>query len=63
MIMLKMLLTIYLFGVGVTLLLGFVVISSHITIRGIITTIIMSLFSWFALWHIAFGGGGKTMKL
>ena len=52
----------YLYGVGVTFLLGFVVISRHITIRGVITTFIMSLFSWFALWYIALGGGGKTMN-
>ena len=52
----------YLYGIGITFLVGFVVISKHITIRHLITTIIMSLFSWFALWYIAFGGGGKTMN-
>lgn len=50
----------YLYGIGITFLVGFVVISRHITFRRFITTIIMSLFSWFALWHIAFGG--KTMN-
>ncbi len=59
MLMLQMLFSIYLIGVIMTFIVGFEGISRHITWKKLKTTFIMSLFSFFALWYMVLGGGGK----
>jgi len=60
MIFLKMALLFYMVGFIMTFIVGLEGISSHITWKGLKATLIMSLFSFFALWYMMLGGGGKN---
>ena len=62
MMYLKIILLFYLSGVATTLFIGFEGISRHITLKGVIATIVMSLFSWFILFYIVGGGDSKNYK-
>jgi hypothetical protein len=53
-----MLLILYLFGVIMTLIYGFNGIRRHITFKGILGTLLMSIFSWITIWYIM--GTGKN---
>ena len=57
---LKLFIAFYIFGIIIMFLMGFEGISRHITWKGLKATIIMSLFSVFALLYIIFGGSNKN---
>jgi hypothetical protein len=59
---LKLILLFYFSGFITTFIVGFEGISKHITIKGVIATIAMSLFSWFTLFYIVGGGDSKNYK-
>jgi hypothetical protein len=59
---LKLILLFYFSGVITTFVVGFEGISRHITIKGIIATIIMALFSWFTLFYLVGGGDTKNYR-
>jgi hypothetical protein len=62
MMYLKLILLFYVSGVIATFFVGFEGISRHITLKGIIATIVMSLFSWFTLFYLVVGGDSKNYK-
>jgi hypothetical protein len=62
MMYLKLILLFYFSGVITTFVVGFEGISRHITIKGIIATIIMALFSWFTLFYLVGGGDTKNYR-
>jgi hypothetical protein len=59
---LKIILLFYLSGVVTTLFVGFEGISKHITLKGVIATIVMSLFSWFILFYLIVGDDSKNYR-
>jgi hypothetical protein len=59
---LKLIFLFYLAGVIATSVVGFEGISRHITLKGVIATIVMSLFSWFMLFYLLVGGDSKNYK-
>ena len=62
MICLKLILLFYIIGAFMTFIVGFEGISRHITCKGIIATIVMSLFSWFILFYIVVVDDSKNYK-
>ena len=52
----KMTLMLYLFGVAIVLVVGISGLSGHITIKGIFSTLKLSIFSWAALLYLFFSG-------
>jgi hypothetical protein len=59
---LRIVLFFYASGVLTTFLIGFEGISRHVTLKGIIATTVMSLFSWFTLFYFIFGDDSKNYK-
>ena len=62
MMYLKLILLFYVSGVIATFFVGFEGISRHITLKGVIATIVMALFSWFTLFYLILGGDSKNYK-
>jgi uncharacterized MnhB-related membrane protein len=62
MIYLKLIFLFYLIGVFMTFIVGFEGISRHITLKGVIATTVMSIFSWFVLFYVVFGDDSKNYK-
>ena len=58
-----MLLILYLFGVIITLIYGFNGIRRHLTFKGILATLLMSIFSWITMWYIMGTGKNYDNKL
>jgi hypothetical protein len=59
---LKIILLFYFCGVLATFLVGLEGISRHITLKGVIATIVMSLFSWFILFYLIVGDDSKNYR-
>lgn len=59
---LKIVLFFYASGVLTTFFIGFEGISRHVTFKGVMTTIVMSLFSYFTLFYFVFGDDSKNYK-
>jgi hypothetical protein len=53
----------YVIGFIMTFVMGLEGISKHITWKGLVATFVMSLFSFFTLWYMMLGGGGKKYDL
>jgi hypothetical protein len=58
-VFLKLFLFYYIAGIIVTFIITFTAMCKHITFWGIFTTIIISLFSWFALIRLGIRYGNK----
>ena len=60
--LLALLISFYLLGVLMTFIMGIIGISNHITLKGLLATFIMSLFSFFAIIYMVLGNDSKNYK-